>query len=59
LYLTGEIEHSTYNDAKEGKINFIAAGHYATETVGVKALMPLLEKKFGVECVFVDSPTGL
>jgi putative NIF3 family GTP cyclohydrolase 1 type 2 len=35
-------------------MNTIAAGHYATETVGVKALMPLVREAFGVETVFID-----
>jgi dinuclear metal center YbgI/SA1388 family protein len=58
-FLTGEEYHSIYHHAKEGKINLIFAGHYATETVGVKALMPVLGEKFGVKTVFIDSPTKL
>jgi putative NIF3 family GTP cyclohydrolase 1 type 2 len=36
----------------------VFAGHYATETVGVKALAKVLEKKFRVKTVFLDLPTG-
>jgi putative NIF3 family GTP cyclohydrolase 1 type 2 len=35
------------------------AGHYATETFGVKALSEHLSKKFGVPWAFIDHPTGL
>lgn len=59
LFITGEQSHSSYHYIKEAKINVIFAGHYATETVGVKALMPILKKKFNVETVFIDLPTGL
>ncbi|MBT5022365.1 Nif3-like dinuclear metal center hexameric protein [Candidatus Woesearchaeota archaeon] len=59
VYITGDIAHGVYHPTKESKMNFISAGHYATETVGVKALMPLLEKKFKVKTVFIDVPTGL
>jgi len=35
----------------------VYCGHYETETVGVKALGGLLEKKFDVKTVFLDVPT--
>ena len=59
LFITGEIEHSSYHLAKENGMNVIAAGHYDTETLGVKALAKNIEEKFGVECMFVDSPTRM
>ena len=37
----------------------ITAGHYKTETVGVKALAPLIEKKFKLKTIFIDNPTGM
>jgi len=55
----GEAGHSSYHTAKEGNLNVIAAGHYATETLGVKALMNILKEKFKVEVKFIDAPTGL
>ncbi len=55
-FLTGEIDLAAYNTARDYGVNLIAAGHYATETVGVKALMPLVEDAFGVETVFIDDP---
>ncbi|AIF70292.1 hypothetical protein PAP_09585 [Palaeococcus pacificus DY20341] len=59
LFITGEFLHQNFHMAKEGGLNVIAAGHYATETLGVKSLMPLLKEKFGVEVLFIDAPTGL
>jgi len=58
LYLTGDTIE-VYNSAKDAKFNVIFAGHYATEILGVKALMPLIEKRFKVKAVFIDDPTGL
>ena len=58
-FLTGEGAHHTFFDAEERGINVIYAGHYATETVGVKALGKHLEDRFGLETFFIDHPTGL
>ncbi len=57
--VTGEMKHSAQPLAKECGMNVFACGHYATETFGVKAVGKILERKFGVECKFVDAPTGL
>jgi len=57
--LVGEFSHYGYHYVKEKEISVIAAGHYATETFGVKALAKKLEEKFGIPWVFIDSPTGL
>lgn len=57
LLVTGEASHPIYHAAKELGLNLILAGHYATETWGVKALMPLLQREFQVETRFVDFPT--
>jgi dinuclear metal center YbgI/SA1388 family protein len=59
LYLTGEVKLSAYHIAKELRINMVAAGHYATETLGVKALMPLLRKRFNVKTVFIENKVDL
>jgi dinuclear metal center YbgI/SA1388 family protein len=58
-FLTGEGSHWTYAAAEELGVNLIYAGHYATETFGVKALGAELEKKFGIPWGFIDHPTGL
>jgi dinuclear metal center YbgI/SA1388 family protein len=59
VFITGEITHSCYQRAKDGKLNIIAAGHYATETVGLKALMPVLYQKFNIPTIFIDADTGM
>lgn len=58
LYLTGD-STEMYQMAKDVGMNVIFAGHHATEIVGVKALSELIQKKFDVECLFIDIPTGL
>lgn len=58
-FITGETSHEKFHNAGECGINVIFGGHYATETFGVKMLQKNIEKKFGVETVFLDLPTGL
>lgn len=58
-YVTGEGQHWTFFDAEELGINVFYAGHYATETVGVKALAEHISRKFDLPWVFLDHPTGL
>ena len=58
-YITGEGQHHTHFYAEEHGINVIFAGHYATETVGVKALAEHLQERFGLAWEFIDHPTGL
>ena len=49
VFVTGEPSHEVYHTAKEAKVNVIFAGHYATETLGVKALANVLENEFGLD----------
>jgi len=58
-FVTGEGPHHTFFDAEELKVNVFYAGHYATETVGVKALAEHLHARFHLPCTFLDHPTGL
>ncbi|WP_423929925.1 Nif3-like dinuclear metal center hexameric protein [Candidatus Palauibacter sp.] len=58
-FLTGEGSHHTYHEALELGINVIYAGHYATETLGVRALARRAAGHFGAEHLFFDVPTGL
>lgn len=58
-YITGEAEHSSFHFIKESGINFIAMGHYLSETVGVKNIAKKLKKETGIETEFLDFPTGL
>lgn len=59
LFVTGEMSHSVYHHALEGKLNMIAGGHYSTEVWGVKRVMARLAVETGVEVEFIDAPTGL
>jgi dinuclear metal center YbgI/SA1388 family protein len=58
-FVTGEGPHHTFFDAEELKLNVFYAGHYATETVGVKALAEHLHARFDLPWSFLDHPTGL
>jgi dinuclear metal center YbgI/SA1388 family protein len=58
-FITGEPNHEHYHLAKEAGINVIYCGHYYSEKAGVQALGKLIEKKFGIESIFLDIPTIL
>jgi dinuclear metal center YbgI/SA1388 family protein len=55
-FLTGEPAERVMAQSKEAGVHFIAAGHYATETLGVKRLGEHLSERFGVRHVFLDVP---
>lgn len=57
VFLTGEAAEPTMMTARELGIHFVAAGHYATETLGVRALAAHLAAEFGLDWEFVDLPT--
>ena len=59
LYVTGEPSHSIYHEVMESGINVIAAGHYATEVHGVKAVAERAARELGIQTVFIEYPTGL
>ncbi len=54
LFVTGEEAEWIYHLSKEEGIHYVAAGHHATERLGVIALGERIKEKFGVEVVFVD-----
>lgn len=54
LYISGEVSEQTTHLAKECGIHYLAAGHHATERLGIKALGEHLVEKFGLECIFID-----
>jgi dinuclear metal center YbgI/SA1388 family protein len=58
-FVTGEGPHHTFFDAEELNMNVFYAGHYATETAGVKALAEHLHVRFHLPWTFLDHPTGL
>jgi dinuclear metal center YbgI/SA1388 family protein len=53
-FLTGEPREHITAEAAEHRVHFIAAGHHATETFGVRALGELLKDRFGVKHTFFD-----
>ena len=59
LLISGESKQKAYHMAKEFQTNVIFAGHYATETFGVKALLRHLALRFQISTVFVHEPTGI
>lgn len=54
--LTGEPAERVMAQARETGLHFIAAGHYATETFGVKRLGEHLAERFALRHVFLDVP---
>jgi dinuclear metal center YbgI/SA1388 family protein len=58
-FVTGEPREPAMNDAQENRIHFLAAGHYATETFGVRALGERLASEFGVKHLFADLPNPI
>jgi dinuclear metal center YbgI/SA1388 family protein len=57
--IVGEGPHHTAVEAPEMGLAVLYAGHYATETFGVRALGAELERVFGLPWSFVAAPTGL
>jgi dinuclear metal center YbgI/SA1388 family protein len=53
-FLTGEPEEPAMADARESGVAFLACGHHATETFGVRHLGALLAERFGVDERFVE-----
>jgi len=59
LFITGEKTYMTYNEAIDLDMPLIFAGHYATETLGVKKVKELVEKEFGYETCFLPGRTTI
>jgi len=58
-FLTGEPAERVLAQAREAGIHFLAAGHYATETFGIRALGDRCSEQYGVRHVFVDDPNPI
>ncbi len=54
LFLTGSFDEPAYSLAKEGSIHFAAAGHFATERTGPRALQEKLVRDLKIDCLFID-----
>ena len=57
--ITGEGPHWTAVHAADNDLVIMYAGHYATETLGVRALAQHVGEKFSLPWSFVEHPTGL
>jgi len=53
-FITGEISEKHVHIARETGVQFIAAGHHATEKFGIEALGEKLSQTFPIECKFID-----
>jgi len=58
-FVTGEPAERAMAIAREGAVHFVAAGHHATETFGVRRLGEHLSERFGVRHVFLDVPNPI
>jgi dinuclear metal center YbgI/SA1388 family protein len=56
VYITGEPAEPSQALARELDITFVAAGHHATEKLGVQALTEELANRFNLEWEFIDLP---
>lgn len=57
--IVGEGAHWTAVHAADNDLVILYAGHYATETLGVRALAQHVSEKFSIPWVFLEQPTGL
>jgi dinuclear metal center YbgI/SA1388 family protein len=53
-FISGEISEQTTHQARELGLDYLAAGHHATERFGVQALGEHLAERFGIEHRFID-----
>jgi dinuclear metal center YbgI/SA1388 family protein len=58
-FIAGDVRESIVRGVEEVGINFINAGHYNTEKLGIHNLGELLAKKFKLEAEFVDVPCDI
>lgn len=58
-FVTGEGPHWSFIEAEEQALNVIYAGHYATETFGVRSLAVFIGERYGVETRFIERSGGL
>lgn len=56
VYISGEVSEQTTHLAKECQVHYLAAGHHATERLGIQKLGEHLAEKFNLTCHFVDIP---
>lgn len=54
VFISGEASEQSFHLAQESGVAFIAAGHHATERLGIQALGEHLSVRFGLEHCFFD-----
>jgi dinuclear metal center YbgI/SA1388 family protein len=54
--VTGEPSEPVMGESREYGVHFLAGGHYATETLGIRALGELVAERLGLEHEFIDVP---
>jgi len=57
--VTGEPSEPVMGEAREYGIHFLAGGHYATETFGIRRLGELVAERFAIEHEFIDVPNPI
>jgi dinuclear metal center YbgI/SA1388 family protein len=57
--VTGEPSEPVMGDAREYGVHFLAGGHYATETFGIRRLGELIAERFSVGHEFIDVPNPI
>jgi dinuclear metal center YbgI/SA1388 family protein len=57
--VTGEPSEPVMGEASEYGVHFLAGGHYATETFGIRRLGELIADRFSVEQEFIDVPNPI
>jgi dinuclear metal center YbgI/SA1388 family protein len=57
--VTGEPSEPVMGEAREYGVHFLAGGHYATETFGIRRLGELVAERFGIEHEFIDVPNPI
>jgi dinuclear metal center YbgI/SA1388 family protein len=57
--VTGEPSEPVMGEAREYGVHFLAGGHYATETFGIRRLGELVAERFSIQHEFVDIPNPI
>ncbi len=57
--VSGEPAEHVTAEAREGSIHYFAAGHHATERLGVQRLGELIAERFGVAHEFIEVPNPI
>lgn len=57
--VTGEPSEPVMGEAREYGVHFLAGGHYATETFGIRRLGELVAERFSIEHEFIDVPNPI